>query len=178
VGDVKVENRIGDAIVHRAIRAHQEGTPWKCCILIPVLPGFPFPIDHGDASAVSTQLIRVPFATLIYRFQIRIIVECQNRTICRGPNSIFGRLRKEGIDVSVKLAWPYIQELTFTPSRVTMSRFSPSVIGRNCLETSWPLSRCISTRRSASLTTGWLSSVVPTSMNDLNEETVIQNWPL
>ena len=32
--------------------------------------------------------------------KIRIILECQNRTICRGPNSIFGRLRKEGIDVS------------------------------------------------------------------------------
>ncbi|KAF9777640.1 phospholipase D [Thelephora terrestris] len=80
VADVKVENRIGDAIVHRAIRAHREGTPWKCCILIPVLPGFPFPIDHSDASS------------------IRIILEAQNRTICRGPNSIFGRLRKEGID--------------------------------------------------------------------------------
>jgi len=25
-------------------------------------------------------------------------MECQNRTICRGPNSIFARLRKEGID--------------------------------------------------------------------------------
>jgi phospholipase D1/2 len=30
---------------------------------------------------------------------MRIILECQNRTICRGPNSIFARLRKEGIDV-------------------------------------------------------------------------------
>ncbi|KAF9649936.1 phospholipase D [Thelephora ganbajun] len=80
VGDVKVENKIGDAIVHRVIRAHQARTPWKCCIVIPVLPGFPFPIDHSDASS------------------IRIILECQNRTICRGPNSIFGRLRKEGID--------------------------------------------------------------------------------
>lgn len=27
-------------------------------------------------------------------------MECQNRTICRGPKSIFGRLRKEGIDPS------------------------------------------------------------------------------
>ncbi|PIL22872.1 hypothetical protein GSI_15568 [Ganoderma sinense ZZ0214-1] len=80
VNDVKIENRIGDAIVHRIIRAHREGTPWKCCIVIPLLPGFSFPVDHGDASA------------------IRIIIECQNRTICRGPNSIFGRLRKEGID--------------------------------------------------------------------------------
>ncbi|TBU47403.1 phospholipase D [Dichomitus squalens] len=80
VNEVKVENRIGDAIVHRIIRAHRERTPWKCCIVIPLLPGFAFPVDHSDASA------------------IRIILECQNRTICRGPHSIFGRLRKEGID--------------------------------------------------------------------------------
>ncbi|TFK40629.1 hypothetical protein BDQ12DRAFT_679780 [Crucibulum laeve] len=80
VNDVKVENNIGDAIVHRIIRAHREGTPWKCCIVIPLLPGFTFPVDHSDASA------------------IRIILECQNRTIARGPNSIFSRLRKEGID--------------------------------------------------------------------------------
>ncbi|KAI9061357.1 phospholipase D [Trametes sanguinea] len=80
VNEVKIENRIGDALVHRIIRAHREGTPWKCCIVIPLLPGFAFPVDHSDASA------------------IRIILECQNRTICRGPNSIFARLRKEGID--------------------------------------------------------------------------------
>ncbi|KAI0693955.1 phospholipase D [Cytidiella melzeri] len=80
VSEVKVENKIGDAIVHRIIRAHREGSPFKCCILIPLLPGFTFPVDHSDASA------------------IRIILECQNRTICRGPNSIFARLRKEGID--------------------------------------------------------------------------------
>ena len=28
-----------------------------------------------------------------------MILECQNRTISRGPHSIFARLRKEGIDV-------------------------------------------------------------------------------
>ncbi|KAJ7134494.1 hypothetical protein C8R44DRAFT_770608 [Mycena epipterygia] len=80
ISDVKVENKIGDAIVKRIIRAHHDGMPWKCCIMIPVLPGFTFPVDHSDASA------------------IRIILECQNRTIARGPNSIFSRLRKEGID--------------------------------------------------------------------------------
>ncbi|EGO24033.1 hypothetical protein SERLADRAFT_362129 [Serpula lacrymans var. lacrymans S7.9] len=80
VNDVKVENMIGNALVDRIIRAHREGTPWKCCIIIPLLPGFPFPVDHSDASA------------------IRIIIECQNRTLCRGPHSIFARLRKEGID--------------------------------------------------------------------------------
>ncbi|EIN12579.1 phospholipase D [Punctularia strigosozonata HHB-11173 SS5] len=80
VGDVKIENKIGDALVHRIIRAHREGVQWKACILIPLIPGFTFPVDHNDASA------------------IRIILECQNRTISRGPNSIYGRLRKEGID--------------------------------------------------------------------------------
>ncbi|KIY44775.1 phospholipase D [Fistulina hepatica ATCC 64428] len=80
IDDLKVENRIGDAIVSRIIRAHRSKTSWKCCVLIPLLPGFTFPIDHTDASAV------------------RIILECQNRTIARGPNSIYGRLRKEGIE--------------------------------------------------------------------------------
>ncbi|EIW80924.1 phospholipase D [Coniophora puteana RWD-64-598 SS2] len=80
VNDVPILNAIGDALVERIIRANREGTNWKCCIVIPLFPGFPYPVDHNDASAV------------------RIILECQNRTICRGPNSIYARLRKEGID--------------------------------------------------------------------------------
>ncbi|TFK27984.1 phospholipase D [Coprinopsis marcescibilis] len=82
VNDVKIENNIGDAIVQRIIRAHRDQIPWKCCVMLPLLPGFTFPVDHSDASA------------------IRIILECQNRTIARGPDSIFSRLRKEGIDPS------------------------------------------------------------------------------
>ncbi|KAF9267545.1 phospholipase D [Marasmius fiardii PR-910] len=80
VNDIKIENNIGNALVHRIIRAHRDKAPWKCCIVIPLLPGFSFPVDSSDASA------------------IRIILECQNRTIARGPHSIFSRLRKEGID--------------------------------------------------------------------------------
>ncbi|KAF8840775.1 phospholipase D [Paxillus ammoniavirescens] len=80
INDVKIENKIGDALVRRIIRAHRLGTLWKCCIIIPLFPGFPFPIEHTDASA------------------IRIIVDCQNHTLFRGPNSIHSRLRKEGID--------------------------------------------------------------------------------
>ncbi|KAI6044835.1 phospholipase D [Pisolithus marmoratus] len=79
VNDVEIENKIGDALVKRIIRAHRERTPWRCCIIIPLLPGFPFPIEHGDANAV------------------RIIVECQNRSLFRGPTSIYARLRKENI---------------------------------------------------------------------------------
>lgn len=99
VNEVKIENKVGDALVHRIIRAHKQHTPFKVCIVIPLLPGFTFPVDHSDASAVSLpcEILEV---TIVDIPQIRIILECQNRTICRGPNSIFARLRKEGIDVS------------------------------------------------------------------------------
>ncbi len=75
-----VENRIGDALVDRIIRAHQNKTPWRACIVIPLLPGYTFPIDTAEASSV------------------RLILECQNRTISRGASSIYSRLRKHGID--------------------------------------------------------------------------------
>ncbi|KDN38041.1 phospholipase D [Tilletiaria anomala UBC 951] len=79
VDATKIENQLGDALVHRIIRAHREGTHWRAVIVIPLIPGFPMPIDHPDASSV------------------RLIVECQYRAICRGEHSIFGRLRREGI---------------------------------------------------------------------------------
>ncbi|KAM0748139.1 phospholipase D, partial [Meredithblackwellia eburnea MCA 4105] len=75
-----IENKIGDALVSRIVRAHSEGTKWRAIIIIPLVPGYPFPIDHSDAGSV------------------RNIMECQNRTICRGEHSIFARLRREGID--------------------------------------------------------------------------------
>ncbi|KAF8550810.1 phospholipase D [Imleria badia] len=80
INDVKIENGIGDALVRRIIRAKREGTPWKCSIVIPLFPGFPFPVDHSDASA------------------IRIIVDCQNRSLFRGETSIYERLRAEEIE--------------------------------------------------------------------------------
>ena len=82
VDGVEIKNRIGDALVDRIIRAHQEGTPWRACVMIPLLPGYTFPIDTAEASSV------------------RLILECQNRTISRGAQSIFSRLKKQGIDVS------------------------------------------------------------------------------
>ncbi|CAO1625909.1 unnamed protein product [Sympodiomycopsis kandeliae] len=75
-----IENNIGNALVSRIIRAHREGTPWRAVIVIPLIPGFPMPISEPDASSV------------------RIICDCQYRSICRGEHSIFGKLRREGID--------------------------------------------------------------------------------
>ncbi|KPV77397.1 uncharacterized protein RHOBADRAFT_23904 [Rhodotorula graminis WP1] len=75
-----IENKIGDALVSRIIRAHTEGTPWRAMVVVPLIPGYPYPLDHSEASSV------------------RLIMECQFRTICRGEHSIFARLRREGID--------------------------------------------------------------------------------
>ncbi|CAH7667187.1 hypothetical protein PPACK8108_LOCUS1578 [Phakopsora pachyrhizi] len=75
-----ITNQIGDALVNRIIKANAEGTPWKAIIVIPTMPGYPSPLNEDAAGSV------------------RLIVECQNRSICRGETSIFSRLRAEGID--------------------------------------------------------------------------------
>lgn len=75
-----IENNIGNALVSRIIRAHREDTQWRAIIVIPLIPGFPMPISEPDASSV------------------RIICESQFHSICRGEHSIFGKLRREGID--------------------------------------------------------------------------------
>lgn len=80
VNGIQIENNIGNALVNRIIKAHRDGTPWRACVVIPLLPGYTHPIDSAEASSV------------------RLILECQNRTISRGPQSIFARLRKEGIN--------------------------------------------------------------------------------
>ncbi|CEH19132.1 Phospholipase D1 [Ceraceosorus bombacis] len=80
VRGTEITNKIGEALVSRIVRAHREGTPWRAIIVIPLIPGFPMPIDHPDAGSV------------------RLIVECQNRSICRGEHSIFGKLKRQGIN--------------------------------------------------------------------------------
>lgn len=76
----EIENRIGDALVDRIIRAHDEGTNWRAVIIIPLMPGFESQVDRPDGSSV------------------RVIMECQYMSISRGLTSIFGKLRKYGID--------------------------------------------------------------------------------
>ena len=78
--NTRVVNHIGDALVDRIIRAHQNDEEWQCCILIPLMPGFQNTVDQAEGSSV------------------RLIMQFQYRSICRGPNSIFGRLREVGIE--------------------------------------------------------------------------------
>lgn len=77
---IRIVNKIGDAIVERAVRAYKNGENWRCVILIPLMPGFQNTVDQPDGSSV------------------RLIMQCQFRSINRGDHSIFGRLVNEGID--------------------------------------------------------------------------------
>ncbi|KAK2625021.1 hypothetical protein QTJ16_005390 [Diplocarpon rosae] len=78
--NVKIINKIGDAIVERAVRAFQNNESWRAVILIPLMPGFQNTVDEPEGTSV------------------RLIMQCQFRSICRGETSIFGRLRAQGID--------------------------------------------------------------------------------
>ncbi|KAH3955605.1 phospholipase [Parastagonospora nodorum] len=76
----KIENKINDAIVDRIKRAHANDEDWRACIVLPLMPGYQNTVDEQEGSSV------------------RLIMTCQYHSICRGPTSIFGRLRAAGIE--------------------------------------------------------------------------------
>lgn len=80
VEGTRVENRIGDALVERIVRASQKKEDWRAVIVIPLMPGFQNTVDQQDGTSV------------------RLIMQCQYRSICRGESSIFGRVRAQGIE--------------------------------------------------------------------------------
>ena len=75
-----IHNGIGDALVERAIRAAENGEDWQACLIIPLMPGFQNSVDSQDGTSV------------------RLIMQCQYRSICRGDNSLFGRLKAAGLN--------------------------------------------------------------------------------
>ncbi len=80
VEGTRIENQIGDALVERIIRASQKKEDWRAVIIIPLMPGFQNTVDQQDGTS------------------IRLIMQCQFRSICRGEASIFGRVRAQGIE--------------------------------------------------------------------------------
>ncbi|PGH16110.1 hypothetical protein AJ80_05325 [Polytolypa hystricis UAMH7299] len=76
----KIENKIGDALVERIVRAAKNDEDWRAVILLPLMPGFQNTVDTEGGTSV------------------RLIMQCQYRSICRGESSIFGRLRAQGIE--------------------------------------------------------------------------------
>ena len=80
VEGTRIENHIGDALVERIVRASQSREDWRAVIVIPLMPGFQNAVDQQDGTS------------------IRLIMQCQYRSICRGEASIFGRVRAQGIE--------------------------------------------------------------------------------
>lgn len=75
-----IKNSIGDALVERVVRAAKKQEAWRAVILIPLIPGFQNTVDSEGGTS------------------IRLIMQYQFRSICRGESSIFGRLRAQGIE--------------------------------------------------------------------------------
>lgn len=75
-----VHNQIGGAIADACIRAAKEGRKFKVIILIPAIPGFAG--DLRDDAATGT----------------RAIMDYQYKSINRGEESIFGKIRAAGYD--------------------------------------------------------------------------------
>lgn len=80
VEGTKILNKINDALVERIKRAHKNGESWRAILVIPLMPGFQSTVDSQDGTSV------------------RLIMQCQYRSICRGETSLFGRLRAAGIE--------------------------------------------------------------------------------
>jgi phospholipase D1/2 len=78
--NTRIENKIGDALVERIVRAAKNDEDWRAIIILPLMPGFESAIDAQDGTSV------------------RLIMNCQFRSISQGENSIFGRLRVLGIE--------------------------------------------------------------------------------
>lgn len=75
-----VYNKIGDALVERIARAAKNDEAWRAIIVIPLMPGFQNTVEQEGGTSV------------------RLIMQYQFRSICRGDSSIFGRLRALGIE--------------------------------------------------------------------------------
>lgn len=76
----EIENRIGDSLYERIVRAHRNNENWKCVVVIPLMPGFESEIDEKNGLSV------------------RMIMQLQYLTISHGSESIFGKLFKKNIN--------------------------------------------------------------------------------
>ncbi|TWU75532.1 hypothetical protein ED733_005928 [Metarhizium rileyi] len=75
-----IHNTIGRAMVDAVVRASKEGRKFRIIVLIPAIPGFAGDLRENAASGT------------------RAIMDYQYKSICRGEHSIFGQIKKEGVD--------------------------------------------------------------------------------
>lgn len=75
-----IHNQVGAAMVDAVIKADKEGRNFKMIIIIPAIPGFAG--DLRENAAAGT----------------RAIMDYQFKSICRGDESIFGKLKAQGVN--------------------------------------------------------------------------------
>ncbi|KHN97903.1 Phospholipase D [Metarhizium album ARSEF 1941] len=75
-----IHNTIGRAMVDAVVRAAKDGRKFRIIVIIPAIPGFAGDLRENAASGT------------------RAIMDYQYKSICRGENSIFGQIKKEGVD--------------------------------------------------------------------------------
>ena len=75
-----IHNLIGDALVERVVRAAKDDEAWRACLIIPLIPGFQNTVEEEGGTSV------------------RLIMQYQYSSMCRGDSSLFGRLRAQGIE--------------------------------------------------------------------------------
>ncbi|CEP10723.1 hypothetical protein [Parasitella parasitica] len=75
-----IKNQIGNAILQRIIRAHEEKEKFKVFVLMPLMPAFPADLSTKDAATA------------------RLVMHYQYISICRGSDSIVEKLKANGID--------------------------------------------------------------------------------
>ncbi|CAO3591038.1 unnamed protein product [Absidia cylindrospora] len=78
-GATVIENKVGDALYQRILRAFQKKENWHAVIMMPLVPEFPGTFDLADGTT------------------IRLIMNSQYLSIGRGPDSLLGKLRAAGV---------------------------------------------------------------------------------
>ncbi|KAI9295765.1 phospholipase D/nuclease [Neoconidiobolus thromboides FSU 785] len=92
-----VKNQIAKALVKRIIKAHKENSPFKVIIIMPLMPAFQSDVHEASANT------------------IRLVMQWQYQSICRGDESVMGQLRKEGIEPTKYVHFHGLRNYDFIP---------------------------------------------------------------
>ncbi|KAJ9060903.1 hypothetical protein DSO57_1026038 [Entomophthora muscae] len=77
-----IKNKVGLALVERIKRAYRNQTPFRVIVVMPLMPAFPNELHDSSANT------------------IRLVMQWQYQSICRGKESIMGQLQEAGIEPS------------------------------------------------------------------------------
>uniref|UniRef100_A0A7N6B374 Phospholipase n=1 Tax=Anabas testudineus TaxID=64144 RepID=A0A7N6B374_ANATE len=118
-----VQNKIGDAIIERIIRAHKEGKKYRVYVVTPLLPGFEGDITTGGGNAIQA------------------VMHFNYRTMIRGEYSIISQLKKEmddqwmnyisftGLRTHAELEGRLVTELIYVHSKMLIADDNTVIIG-------------------------------------------------